>query len=97
MIKVVAKNIVKADKVEAYINLAKTLVEETNQKDKGCISYDLYQDLSNPQILTFIEEWNDMEALQNHMAAPHFKEIVPKLGAFSDGPEDVHIYSKAIQ
>jgi quinol monooxygenase YgiN len=97
MIKVVAKNIVKADKVEEFISLAKTLVEATNQKDEGCISYELYQDFNNPQILTFIEEWESPDALQKHMAAEHFKEIVPKLGAFADGPEDVHIYNNAIQ
>jgi hypothetical protein len=31
------------------------------------------------------------------MAAPHFKEIVPKLGTFADGPEDVALYHKAIK
>lgn len=95
MIKIVAKNIVKKDKIEEFINLAKTLVELTNQKDEGCISYDLYQDFNNPQILTFIEEWESPAALEKHMAADHFKEIVPKFGAFADGPEEVHLYQKA--
>lgn len=94
MIKVVAKNIIKKDNLEDYIKIAKTLVQETNEKDEGCLHYELYQDFSNPQILTFIEEWRDHDALKRHMEAPHFKELVPKLGAFADGPEDVHLYQK---
>lgn len=95
MIKIVAPNIVRADKIDEFITLGKTLVEETNQKDTGCIHYDLYQDLNNPQYLTFLEEWESMEALDEHMAAEHFKEIVPKLGALTEKPEDVHLYKKA--
>lgn len=92
MIKVVARNIVKKEKVEEFIALAEKLVELTNQKDEGCIHYRLYQDLSDPQILTFIEEWENMDALNKHMAADHFKDMVPKLGTLADGPDDVHLY-----
>jgi quinol monooxygenase YgiN len=94
MIKVVARNTVKKEKIEEFIAVAEKLVELTNRNDEGCIHYDLYQDISNPQILTFIEEWESMDALDRHMAADHFKEIVPKLGAFADGPEDVHLYQQ---
>lgn len=95
MVKVVARNTVKTEKIGEFLAIARELVILTNQNDEGCIHYDLYQDLNDPQILTFIEEWESMEALKNHMAAAHFKELVPKLGAFADGPEDVHLYRKA--
>ncbi|HYE68864.1 MAG TPA: putative quinol monooxygenase [Anaerovoracaceae bacterium] len=95
MIKVVANNMVKKEKIEEFISLAEKLVEATNKYDEGCIHYELYQDLNNPLLLTFIEEWESMEALDKHIAAEHFKEFVPKLGAFADGPEDVHLFKKA--
>lgn len=95
MIKVVARNTIKKDKIEEFIALAEKLVEATNKLDEGCIHYDVYQDIENPQVLTFIEEWECMEALQKHMAAAHYKEIVPKFGDFADGPKDVNIYRKA--
>jgi quinol monooxygenase YgiN len=95
MIKVVAQNTVKKEKIDEFIALAEKLVEATNKHDKGCIHYELYQDLDNPQLLTFIEEWESMEALDQHMAADHFKELVPQLGAFADGPKELHIYKKA--
>jgi quinol monooxygenase YgiN len=66
---------------------SKSAKEETE-----CIHYSLYQDISNPQILTFIEEWENMDALNRHMDAAHFKDLVPKLGEFADGPEDVRLY-----
>lgn len=94
MIKVVARNTVKKEKIEEFITMAEKLVELTNQKDEGCIHYSLYQDLSDPRILTFIEEWESMDALNRHMAADHFKDMVPKLSAFADGPEDVHLYQQ---
>jgi quinol monooxygenase YgiN len=94
MIKVVAKNMVINEKVEEFITLAKTLVEATNQKDKGCLHYELYQDIGNPQILTFMEEWQSMEASDEHMAAAHFKEIVPKFDDLTEGPSEVHLYTK---
>lgn len=96
MIKVVARNMVKKEKIGEFIALAEKLVEATNKNDEGCIHYDIYQDLNNPQLLTFIEEWESIEALNQHMDAAHFKELVPMLGAFADGPEDVHLYQKAI-
>ena len=96
MIKVVATNMVKKEKLDEFLTLAEKLVEATNKYDAGCIHYDLYQDLNDPGLLTFIEEWESMEMLDKHMSAAHFKELVPKLGALADGPGDVHIYQKAL-
>ncbi len=94
MIRVVAENTVKKDKVEEFIKLAEKLEEMTNQKDEGCIHYALYQDLNDPQKLTFLEEWDSMKALNQHMAAGHFKEIVPQMEALTEG-KSVNLYKKA--
>lgn len=95
MIKVVSKNTIKKEKIEEFIALAARLVEATQRNDEGCVHYDLYQDIKNPQILTIMEEWESMEALDKHMQAPHFKEIVPQFAAFADGPKELNIYKKA--
>ena len=44
MIKVVAENFIKSEKVEEFIVLAKQLVQDTRQNDAGCIRYELLQD-----------------------------------------------------
>jgi hypothetical protein len=42
------------------------LVNET-VKEEGCIEYGLYQELSNSDVLTFLEEWRDENSLDEHM------------------------------
>jgi quinol monooxygenase YgiN len=92
MIKIVAKNYIKAEKISDFIILAKKLVQETNKNDTGCIQYELFQDIKNPQILTIIEEWENKESLDLHMAAKHFKEIIPLFGDFVEQPSETNLY-----
>lgn len=96
MIKIVAKNYVKEDKIDDFISLVTKLVEETNQNDEGCIHYELFQDIKNPSILTIIEEWENKEALAQHMAAKHFQEIVPMLADFSEKSSENNLYQKLV-
>lgn len=95
MIKIVAKQFVKPDQIDSYIELMGKLVAKTRELYTGCIEYGLFQDLNNPKILTIIEEWENQDALDKHMAAVHFKEIVPKLDAFYEKPSDVNFYRPA--
>lgn len=94
MIKVVAKNYIKFDQVEEFVALAGNLVKETNSKDKGCIAYDVFQDLTDPHIFTFIEEWENKEALDQHMAADHFKEAMVQFKDLMEKPGDINLYKK---
>jgi quinol monooxygenase YgiN len=41
--------------------------------EKGCISYDLFEDINNPETLSFIERWETREDLAAHFHAPHLK------------------------
>lgn len=91
MIKIIANNYIKTDKVEEFINLAKGLVENTRTKDAGCIRYDLLQDIKNPQILTMVEEWEDQDSLNAHMKSSHFKEVMASTADFTEKPAELHI------
>lgn len=86
-IKVVANNYIREDAVETFINAARVLVAKTNELDAGCISYALHRNLADPTHFVMIEEWTDQAALDAHMKAAHFLEIVPQLGACGDGRE----------
>ena len=81
MIKVIARCVVKQESLEDYKRIAAQLVAET-MKEEGVISYDLYQDIHHPQILTFIEEWESEKALENHGKTPHYQRLVPQLDEF---------------
>ena len=93
MIVVVAKSIVKPDQIETYKHTTARLIEET-RKETGCISYDLFQDTNNPNILTFIEKWENKQYLELHMNTAHFKEIVPMLRDLRESSE-MNIYTEA--
>ncbi|MDQ0203735.1 putative quinol monooxygenase [Pectinatus haikarae] len=96
MIKVVAKQTVKQDKINSFLASAKKLVEETHQKDSGCISYDIFQDLQHAEVLTFIEEWENQDALDKHMASKHFKELFPYLNGLLEKPGEINCYKKVV-
>lgn len=81
MIKVIARSIIKENHLEDALHLYKLLVEET-VKEQGCISYELFQALDNPNHLTLIEEWDDIEALEMHTQTPHFINLVAKLAEY---------------
>ena len=93
MIKVVAKNFVKADKLSEVLGLYKELVEFT-RKEEGCTTYELYQDEKDATIVAMIEEWESRAALEEHFKSEHFTRIVPKLKAFMVKETDINIYNK---
>ena len=59
-----------ADKAERLKSICLGLIEPTRKED-GCISYELYQDTSNPGKFTFIENWQSQEHLDVHLQTPH--------------------------
>ncbi|WP_442913570.1 putative quinol monooxygenase [Lacrimispora sp.] len=46
------------------------------------MAYELFQELNNPNSLTLIEEWENMDALQRHTQTPHFITLVEQLSLF---------------
>lgn len=91
MIKVIAKNFIKIDEVGNFEKSAIELIKKT-RKEEGNISYALYEDINNKQILTFIEEWENEEALNKHMNSVHFKRIVPEFNKFQEKESEINIY-----
>lgn len=93
MIKIVADNFVQEDAVQTFIELAAELVKKS-RKEEGNISYSLYEDLSDPSHLTFVEEWKDSDAIRAHNASEHFTKIFPKLGALCVQESIINTYKE---
>ena len=94
MIAIVAKQKVKNEEIETFIEIAKKLVKETHKYDEGCIHYDLFQDKNNPQIFTFIEKWENQDALNKHMQSDHFKKLLPQLEKLRIEVAEVDFYTQ---
>ncbi len=94
MIRVVAKQTIKADKLEEYLPVMRSLVEKTNANDPGCISYEAYQDVNDPTVITMIEQWESQEAVDAHLKSAHFLEIAPILDSMCAVLAEVTFYKK---
>ena len=91
MITIVAKSIIKQGKQEDFKVLAEKLIRES-RKEKGCISYDLYEDINRSNTLTFIEEWRNEEAIRLHNESAHFTGIIPILSELREGKPEINLY-----
>jgi quinol monooxygenase YgiN len=91
MITIIAKSILKPGKKEDFKVLIEELIRES-RKEKGCISYNLYEDINHSNILTFIEEWKDEEAIKLHNESKHVTGIVPKLSELREGKSEINLY-----
>ncbi len=95
MVKVIAKNYAKEEKIDEILKLCTELIGDT-RNEEGCVKYELYQDIKDSTILTFVEEWENKEALEKHMQSEHFIKIVPLLGNLMCKEADMNVYSKLI-
>ena len=71
MIKVVAKMLIKEDKVDTFVEACKELVAASKQ-DEGNIGYTFNVSIENPCLFAMIENWKDQASLDAHMKQPHF-------------------------
>lgn len=69
---------IRPDRRERALQLARSMSEAT-QQEKGCISYDFYVGLSDPNTLMLFQEWESMEALMGHFQTPHMEVFLRDL------------------
>ncbi len=92
MIHVIASIRIREDAFNAFIDIFKTNVPKVLQ-EKGCLGYapakDLPTDLpiqeTDPAVITVIEKWKSLEALNAHLAAPHMVEYQKKTKDMVEG------------
>lgn len=65
------------------------------RKEKGCVAYELIQDIDDPSRFVFYERWTSTDALAAHLNAEHTKKLVGGLGKLLDGPPDFRAYRGA--
>lgn len=94
MIRIVARTVVQTYQKGEYLRLAKLLITES-RKEAGCISYELYEDLHNPNVLTFMEEWSDQAAVDRHMATDHFRTLMSGIRPLCIGEPEIVMYHPA--
>ena len=91
---IVAKLDVKPEKVKAFTEAAKEIIEKSN-KEPGCKSYQLYQDPYDNSKFIFVEEYKNQAAVDAHFASDYFKAFGPKISDLVAEPAKIKIITVA--
>ena len=82
---VLAKITPKKGCIDTIVEISKDLIEAT-LSEEGNIDYQLLQS-TDDDTLTFVEKWESPEALQKHMASPHFQNFGGESADFVENME----------
>lgn len=85
VVKIVAENWVKADRMDSFMPLINELVAKSSAED-GCLEYRLFVDREDDTHLVLVEEWENMEKLEVHRETEHFQRILPLLAPYMAKP-----------
>jgi quinol monooxygenase YgiN len=91
MITIVVKHFVHEDKIEEFMKLTRELIS-ASREEPGCISYTLYEDTKDKTILTFIEVWENQEAIDAHFKRSAFTRIVPMFKPTLSAETEINMY-----
>jgi len=76
-VSVVVRVVARSETVAEIGAIVQRLAARSRQED-GCISYDVLQDVSRPELFLLVEEWTSVSALDAHNKTAHFFEAVGK-------------------
>jgi len=68
----------RAESRASALRLAARMAEAT-RAESGCISYDFYIGLSDPNTLMLFQEWENMDALMVHFQTSHMEAFLREL------------------
>ena len=75
---------IKSGQFDVALAMARDLVMATRD-EAGCITYEFYRGLSDPDTLVIFQEWETKDALVNHLSTPHVEAFLRRLPEISDG------------
>lgn len=82
---------VKAERKHEFVGLAAIVVNPA-RADKGCLSYEFFEDPLEPGVFMFIETWNSWENLNAHLEQGYTKDFYAALPKFAVIPPTITTY-----
>ena len=70
--KVIALLFIRNESIESFKKQAAVIIQKT-RKEKGCLFYSLFQDVSSPGEFLFYEEYASQDALDIHSNSEYLK------------------------
>lgn len=93
MITVIAKVTAKENQIDVVKAGLKSVVEPTQNED-GCLLYELHQDVENPNIFFFYENWDSVEHLENHRMSEHMVHLGETIKGLLEKHMEVNMMDK---
>ena len=81
------------------LRVLRSLIEPT-RVETGCISCGLYQDLHDPSVIVWSEEWKTQDDLERHLRSRQYKKILAAFDMSNSQPEmrfDTVVETKGMQ
>lgn len=75
---------IKAEVRDVALDLMRQMAV-ASRAEEGCISYEFYIGLSDPNTLLLFQEWESVDALQGHFDTDHMEEFLKHLPDVLDG------------
>ena len=75
---------IKSGQLDRALAMAQDLVMAA-RSEEGCIAYEFYRGVSDPDTLVVLQEWESMDALMAHLSTPHVEAFLRRVPEISDG------------
>lgn len=79
---------IEPDRREEALDVAEDLVEQTRE-EAGVIDYVAATEVANPNVIRFVEQYEDESALEAHQESEHYREFEAQLPASLDDGLDL--------
>lgn len=93
-IHIVARFIAKPDTIKGLQTVLEALLTPTRQ-EPGCHRYLLLHNQQNPADFTFVEEWADEAAIDQHLQSAHLKKALTDMTGLLAVQPDIQRYTLA--
>jgi quinol monooxygenase YgiN len=90
-VKVVPRITARPDRIDELTRILLRIVEET-RKEKDCLSYQLYQNLDEPNDFTVVEGWASNAAIDSHMVTEHVQDAFATAGPLLAAAPEIKRY-----
>ncbi|MCC3763256.1 antibiotic biosynthesis monooxygenase [Glycomyces sp. TRM65418] len=77
---------------DAYLQGLRALQAATRAHDPGCLRYEFWQSIDDPDAFVCVEQWTDRDALQAHLDAPHHAAADAALDAYRARPAEIQVF-----
>lgn len=91
MTRVIATLSVIPERRSELIAAAATAIEAT-RKEEGCMAYDLYESVSTPETMVFVEEWDHADRLPGHSRTDHMRAFGRVAKECFSAPPRIEVY-----